>query len=84
MDACAHEVVEWQRRDGGMHVVGWLCRWCRDLRVVDYHHESGCRRDFCGAEPVAWEGVMEPLLSPSSHSCRECSPRSGSRVTLRR
>jgi hypothetical protein len=52
MCACQHEIVEWEQRDQGMHVVGWACRWCSSLRAADYHHETGCRPDFCGAEPV--------------------------------
>jgi len=53
MSVCEHEIVEWQQRDQGMHVVGWGCRWCSSPQAADYHHETRCRRDFCGADPVA-------------------------------
>ena len=53
MFACEHEIVEWQQRNQGMHIVGWACRWCSSLQAADYHHETGCRRDFCGADPIA-------------------------------
>ena len=52
MCACEHEVVEWHERSQGIHVVGWLCRWCSDARGTDYHHESRCSWSFCGADPV--------------------------------
>jgi hypothetical protein len=53
MGGCKHEAVEWQQHDEGMHAEGWVCRWCSELRVVEYHHRTGCRRDFCGADPAA-------------------------------
>jgi hypothetical protein len=63
MFACEHEIVEWQQRSQEIHVVGWACRWCSSPLAADYHHETSCRRDFCGADPVASEG--SPIhLSP--------------------
>jgi hypothetical protein len=44
-------------------MVGWACRWCFSPLATDYHHQTSCRRDFCGADPVASEG--SPIcLSP--------------------
>jgi hypothetical protein len=49
---CEHEVIEWQARDHGMHVVGWMCRWCSGGQAVDYHYETACHRSYCGADPI--------------------------------
>jgi hypothetical protein len=46
---CAHDLIEWQQRDEDMHCLGWVCQHCGDLQVSEYHHESWCRVDFCGA-----------------------------------
>jgi hypothetical protein len=63
MRTCEHEIVEWQQRDQEMHIVGWECRWCSSQLAADYHYATGCRRDFCGADPVA--GDETPVqLSP--------------------
>lgn len=44
-------------------MVGWACRWCWSPLTADYHHETSCRSDFCGADPVVSEG--SPIqLSP--------------------
>ena len=52
MPGCEHEIVEWQTRDQGMHVVGWMCRWCFSGQAVDYHYETVCHRSYCGADPI--------------------------------
>jgi hypothetical protein len=57
MFACEHEIVEWQQRDQEMHVVGWACRWCVRELAADYHHETWCRTDFCGADPITSEEI---------------------------
>jgi hypothetical protein len=63
MYACEHEIVEWQQQSQGMHVVGWSCRWCFCELAADYHHETRCRPDFCGADPIT--GDETPFrLSP--------------------
>jgi hypothetical protein len=63
MFACAHEIIEWQQRDQEMHVVGWQCRWCLSQLAADYHYATGCRRDFCGADPITDE-KLPARLSP--------------------
>jgi hypothetical protein len=52
MPGCEHEIVEWQHREHGMHVVGWVCRWCSGGQAVDYHHESVCDKSYWGADPI--------------------------------
>jgi hypothetical protein len=59
--ACAHEVIEWQQRDQGTHMVGWACRWCVRELAADYHHERWCRVDFCGADPITSEEIPARL-----------------------
>ena len=64
MSGSQHEIVEWQHRCHGMHVVGWMCRWCSSGQAVDYHYETQCRQDFCGADPVVGE-VSQHRMSPA-------------------
>ena len=61
MFGCKHEIVEWQHRCQGMHVVGWMCRWCSSGRASDYHHETQCHRDYCGADPISGEAPHRQL-----------------------
>lgn len=54
MAECEHGLIEWQQLDEeDMHCLGWICRTCGDLRVGEYHHQTWCREDFCGAPPLA-------------------------------
>lgn len=68
MFPCDHEIVEWQQRSPGLHIVGLSCRWCQSSSAVDYHHESWCRVDFCGADPIYSE---ETLFRLSPEQFRE-------------
>jgi hypothetical protein len=68
MCACEHEIIEWQQRDQEMHVVGWACRWCVRELAADYHYATDCRRDFCGADPIAGEGTPVHLPPEQFHS----------------
>jgi hypothetical protein len=61
MPGCEHEIVEWQTRDHGMHVVGWMCRWCSSGQAVDYHLETVCHRSYCGADPITGDGPQARL-----------------------
>lgn len=67
MLGCEHEIVEWQHRDHGMHVVGWICRWCSSRQAVDYHYETECHRDYCGADATI---SGEPQFRLSSEQFR--------------
>jgi hypothetical protein len=52
MTDCRHDLLEWQQQDQGLHCLGWSCRFCGHQEVAEYHHQSWCRLDFCGAEPL--------------------------------
>lgn len=57
MIGCAHGLIEWEQHDEGMHSLGWVCRYCGYIVLGECHHETWCRADFCGAEPVVEEAV---------------------------
>ena len=63
MTSCVHVEIEIKEElEGGMHCSGWICRSCDHLAVGECHHQSWCRTDFCGAEPVFAEPARELLL----------------------
>lgn len=60
MVGCSHELLEWEQKDEqAMHWLGWCCRHCRDVQIGECHHETWCRRDFCGSEPVEAGAAVE-------------------------
>ena len=62
MAMCIHEVIEFcEQHEDGMHCSGWVCLSCDHLATGECHHQSWCRQDFCGAEPVIVE-ALEPSL----------------------
>lgn len=65
MILCTHDLFEfYDLREDGMHCQGWVCKRCGHLATGECHHESWCRVDFCGAEPVTAE-EREPAMSGS-------------------
>jgi hypothetical protein len=52
MANCTHDLMEWQQQDQELHCLGWVCRDCCQLQIVEYHHQTWCRQDFCGASPT--------------------------------
>jgi hypothetical protein len=61
MDECVHELIECQQREGEMHCLGWKCRGCTYYEIGEYHHLTGCREDFCGAESISEGAVAAPV-----------------------
>lgn len=62
MPSCSHEVIQLKDEVGdGMHCQGWTCQRCDHLAVGECHHQTWCRRDFCGADPVV-ATVHAPVL----------------------
>ena len=60
MAPCLHLEIEVNEElEGGMHCSGWLCRSCAYLAIGECHHQSWCRTDFCGVEPVVVEVPRE-------------------------
>jgi len=57
-----HDLIEWEQQDEEMHCLGWICRTCGYLEIGEYHHQTCCRQDFCGTEPI-FMGVCEPSLT---------------------
>ena len=49
---CTHELVEWEQCDEAMHCLGSACRSCRYVELRECHHQTRCRVDFCGVDPV--------------------------------
>ena len=59
---CVHEEIQLtEERSDGMHCQGWTCPRCQHLAVGECHHESWCRVDFCGADPIVG-AALEPEL----------------------
>ena len=54
---CGHDLIEWEQQQEGMHALGWICRYCGYIELGESHHETWCRADFCGAEPVFEDAV---------------------------
>ena len=59
---CTHDRFEFrEEREHDMHCWGWVCLNCDHLATGECHHQSWCREDFCGAEPLSAE-VPGPSL----------------------
>jgi hypothetical protein len=61
MENCVHELIERQQADEDMHCLGWICRGCGYYEIGECHHRTGCREDFCGAEPISEGAVAAPV-----------------------
>ena len=61
---CTHLSIELrEERADGMHCQGWSCRVCAHLALGECHHETWCRVDFCGADPLI---ALEPEPVPAA------------------
>jgi hypothetical protein len=60
--SCEHPEIEVHEKvEDGMHWSGWACLSCDHLATGECHHQSWCREDFCGADPVV-AGEPERVL----------------------
>ena len=66
MDLCTHEMIDFREvHEDDMHCWGWSCESCGHLATGECHHESWCRQDFCGADPIGAD-PREPRASAVS------------------
>jgi hypothetical protein len=63
MAACRHAQIELsEQREDGMHCSGWACTACGQLATGECHHQSWCRADFCGFDPIIVEVRARELI----------------------
>ena len=63
MPSCLHLSIEVREVvEDDMHYSGWTCPSCNHLASGECHHQSWCRQDFCGAEPLLLESPRRVLI----------------------
>lgn len=64
MASCTHREFEMREQvEDDMHCSGWACLTCSHLANGECHHQSWCREDFCGLQPVLVEAPRTFLVT---------------------
>jgi len=63
MTPCLHLSIEIRETvEDDLDFSGWSCPNCSHLATGECHHQSWCRQDFCGAEPLLVETTHRVLI----------------------